>query len=168
MPYFQSTFYFLESVKQGERLKSNRADVERNCTGKSNNVSRSVPVQVSTDVHALMSASGTGERIGGPTSKDQDESSLARSRNEELEESAGVKQCANIESTTSSIQNINTPEQFDESRRPESTDQRADGRNSLVDFEWIAHMAKCEFKFQLMIKSQELFPKHNLMACAKG
>lgn len=166
-------------MKQSERLKSNSADIERNFTGKNdkrkkqnpddrvNSISRYVSAQVSADVHAVP-ASGTEEKIRGPTSKDQDESSSIRSRDEENEERPGVKKCVDIESTTRNTQKINPLEKFDESSRPEYTDQRAAGCNSFVDFDWIAHVENCQFKFKLMIKSQELLPKHNLTACAEG
>lgn len=162
-------------MKQTELLKSNTTDDERNFKEKvdknkeqkPDDRSRSVPGQISADSHTLVSTSGTGEKIGGQTSKDQEESNLVGSRDGDHEESARATKCADIKSTPRNIQSVNMPEQFNKSCRPEHTDQLA-GSNSSVDLDWIAHTSKCEFKFQLMIKSQELFPKPTLTVCTEG
>ena len=158
-------------MEQTELLKSNTTDVERNLTGnvdknkekKPDDRSRFVPGQISADSRTLVSASGTG----GQTSKDQDESNLVGSRDGDHQESAGATECADIKSIPRNIQSVNMPEQFNKSCRSEHKDQLA-GSNSSVDLDWIAHTSKCEFKFQLMIKSQELFPKSTLTVCTEG
>ena len=64
-----------------------------------------------------------------------------------------------------------------ECRKQDSTSEacgpnQADNREGVSNsFDFIAHQAKCEFNFQLMIQSQELFPKLSLallLLIAKG
>ena len=147
------SFSFSDLVEQTELLKSNTTDVERNFTGKVDKNKEQKPDDRS--------------RFGGQTSKDQDESNLVGSRDGDHEESAGATECADIKSTPRNVQSVNMPEQFNKSCRSEHKDQLA-GSNSSVDLDWIAHTSKCEFKFQLMIKSQELFPKSTLTVCTEG
>jgi hypothetical protein len=100
----------------------------------------------------------SGTEDGECTKNRENENSLVRSGNEDGECTV-VKSFADIESTKRNVQDDNVPEQFDGACRPEQTDKRAARPSSVADFDFIAHQAKCEFKFNLMINSQELFPK---------
>ncbi|CAB4003598.1 Hypothetical predicted protein [Paramuricea clavata] len=170
-----------QSLSTKPRLNSNQTDVDKNFIDRSkkkkpddhvDKTSRIVSAQVSSDMHTLKppniilpknsSTTCTGGKKGRQISKDtknqENENSLLRSGTEDGE-CTGVKSCADIESTKRNVQDDNVPEQFDGACRPEQTDKRAARPSSVADFDFIAHQAKCEFKFKLMINSQELFPK---------
>ena len=171
-----------QSLSTKARLNSNHTDVDKNFIDRSktekkpddhvDKTSRIVSAQVSSDMHTLeppnimlqknstttCTGGKKGRQISNDTKNLENENSLVRSGTEDGE-SAVVKSFADIESTKRNVQDDNVPEQFDGACRPEQTDKRAARPSSVADFDFIAHQAKCEFKFNLMINSQELFPK---------
>lgn len=171
-----------QSLSTKPRLNSNHTDVDKNFIDRSktekkpddhvDKTSRIVLAQVSSDMHTLKppnimlqknstttcTGGKKGRQISNDTKNLENENSLVRSGTEDGE-CAVVKSFADIESTKRNVQDDNVPEQFDGACRPEQTDKRAARPSSVADFDFIAHQAKCEFKFNLMINSQELFPK---------
>jgi hypothetical protein len=94
-----------------------------------------------------------GGRISEGTKERENENILVRSGCKDREYTGG-RNCT--DSKYEKITNVNIPEHG--SDKPEKSNKRAVGP-SYSDFDFIAHRAKREFKFELMIKSQKLFPK---------
>ena len=104
----------------------------------------------------LTMAGKRGETEGhSKDTKEQNENSLLRYGNKEREYT-GVKNRADTKSIKMNIQDVSVPKH--RSCGSDRTNDGAAGTN-YTEFDLIAHRAKQEFKFELLIKSQELFPK---------
>ena len=89
------------------------------------------------------------------TKEQENENSFQRYGNKDREYTE-VKNRADTKSIKMNIQDVSIPKHA--SYGPDGTKERVDGPN-YTDFDVIAHGAKQEFNFELLIKSQELFPK---------
>ena len=137
-------------------LDSSYTDDSRNFVGKIDRSKEHKPDDIVDKPSRIISAKDSpGVHVLKPSNimlpKD-----LTTAGKREDREYTGVKNLADTKSIEMNIQDVSVPKH--ESCGPDGTNERGAGPN-YTHFDIVAHRAKQEFKFELLIKSQELFPK---------